>query len=67
MLKHITVILQAYGMYELSILKTHGNHLIKAHEKLLWGSKTWAHGVGSGTTFHQQYVRGEETIKNLCN
>ena len=33
----------------------------------MWGSKTWAHGVGSGTTFHQQYVRGEETIENLCN
>ena len=34
MLKHINVILQAHGMYESSILKTHGNHLIKAHEKL---------------------------------
>ena len=22
-------------MYELSILKTHGNHLIKAHEKVM--------------------------------
>ena len=28
----------------------------------LWGSKTWAHVVGLGTTFHQQYVRGEEII-----
>ena len=40
MLKHITVILQAHGMYELSILKTHDNHLIKAHEKL-WLLDPW--------------------------
>ena len=29
---------------------------------ILWGSKTWAHVVGLDTTFHQQYVRGEEII-----
>ena len=28
------LILQAHEIYELSILKTHGNHLIKAHGKL---------------------------------
>ena len=33
-LKPITIILQAHGIYELSILKTHGNHFIKAHGKL---------------------------------
>ena len=33
----------------------------------LWGSKTWAHEMGSGTTFHQQYIQGEEVIENLCN
>ena len=33
-LKPIIIILQAHGIYELSILKTHGNHLVKAHEKL---------------------------------
>ena len=33
-LKHIITILQAYGIYELSILKTHGNHLVKTHGKL---------------------------------
>ena len=30
----MTIILQAHGIYELSILKTHGNHLIKTHGKL---------------------------------
>ena len=34
---------------------------------ILWGSKTWAHDLGSGTTFHQQYARGEEIIENRCN
>ena len=33
-LKHIITIIQAHGIYELSILKTHGNHLVKAHGKL---------------------------------
>ena len=33
----------------------------------MWGSKTWAHEVGPGTTFHQQYARGEEIIENRCN
>ena len=33
----------------------------------LWGSKTWAHVVGLGATFHQQYVRGEEIIGNPRN
>ena len=33
-LKHIITILHAHGIYELSILKTHGNHLVKAHGKL---------------------------------
>ena len=34
---------------------------------LLWGSKTWAHVMGLGTTFNQQYVRGEEIIGNPRN
>ena len=33
-LKHIIIILQTNEIYELSILKTHGNHLVKAHGKL---------------------------------
>ena len=31
----MTIILQAHGIYELSILKTHGNHLIKTHGKVM--------------------------------
>ena len=41
MLKHITVILQIHGMYELSILKTHGNHLIKAMKSYDY----WTHDI----------------------
>ena len=32
-LKPITTILQTHGIYELLILKTHGNHFIKAYGK----------------------------------
>ena len=39
----------------------------KNNGKKLWGSKTWAHEVGSRTTFHQQYARGEEIIENRCD
>ena len=28
----------------------------------LWGSKTWALAAGLSTTFHRQYVPGEEII-----
>ena len=31
------------------------------------GSKTWALAVGVSTTFYQQYVRGEETIREPRN
>ena len=42
--------------------------IVSEGEKMVvWGSKTWAHEVGSGTTFRQQYVRGEEIIENLGN
>ena len=34
---------------------------------LLWGSKIWAHDLGPGTTFHQQYARGEEITEDRCN
>ena len=36
----------------------------------LWGSKIWAHDLGPGTTFHQQYARGEHNtsyISKLVN
>ena len=33
----------------------------------LWGSKIWAHDLGTGTTFHQQYARGEEITEDRCN
>ena len=35
--------------------------------RYLWGSKIWAHDLGPGTTFHQQYARGEEIIEDRCN
>ena len=31
------------------------------------GSKTWALAVGLSTTFYQQYVRGEEIIREPRN
>ena len=31
------------------------------------GSKTWALAVGLSTTFYQQYVRGEEIIRESRN
>ena len=34
----------------------------KNYRRYMWGSKTWAHVMGLGTTFPQQYVRGEEII-----
>ena len=34
---------------------------------ILWGSKIWAHDLGPGTTFHQQYARGEEITEDRCN
>ena len=34
---------------------------------LLWGSKIWARDLGLGTTFHQQYARGEEITEDRCN
>ena len=33
----------------------------------LWGSKIWAHDLGPGTTFNQQYARGEEITEDRCN
>ena len=33
----------------------------------LWGSKIWARDLGPGTTFHQQYARGEEVTEDRCN
>ena len=33
----------------------------------LWGSKIWARDLGPGTTFHQQYARGEEITEDRCN
>ena len=33
----------------------------------LWGSKIWARDPGPGTTFHQQYARGEEITEDRCN
>ena len=41
----------------------HNNYKIKKKANIqMWGSKTWAHVMGLGTTFPQQYVRGEEII-----
>ena len=37
------------------------------HHKCLWGSKIWAHDLGPGTTFHQQYARGEEITEDRCD
>ena len=34
---------------------------------ILWGSKIWARDLGPGTTFHQQYARGEEVTEDRCN
>ena len=34
---------------------------------VLWGSKVWARDLGPGTTFHQQYARGEEITEDRCN
>ena len=34
---------------------------------ILWGSKVWARDLGLGTTFHQQYARGEEITEDRCN
>ena len=34
---------------------------------ILWGSKIWAHDLGPGTTFHQQYARGEEITEDRCD
>ena len=31
------------------------------------GAKTYAHGLGPGTAFHQHYVRWEEIIEDRCN
>ena len=36
-------------------------------KKYIVGSKIWAHDLGPGTTFHQQYARGEEIIEDRCN
>ena len=33
----------------------------------MWGSKIWAHDLGPGTTFYQQYARGEEITEDRCN
>ena len=33
----------------------------------MWGSKVWARDLGPGTTFHQQYARGEEITEDRCN
>ena len=33
----------------------------------MWGSKIWARDLGPGTTFHQQYARGEEITEDRCN
>ena len=37
------------------------------HSLNMWGSKIWAHDLGPGTTFYQQYARGEEITKDRCN
>ena len=34
---------------------------------IMWGSKIWAHDLGPGTTFYQQYARGEEITEDRCN
>ena len=34
---------------------------------VLWWSKIWARDLGPGTTFHQQYARGEEITEDRCN
>ena len=34
---------------------------------ILWGSKIWAHDLGPGTTFYQQYAREEEITEDRCN
>ena len=34
---------------------------------ILWRSKIWASDLGPGTTFHQQYARGEEITVDRCN
>ena len=36
-------------------------------QNILWGSKIWAHDLGPGTTFHQQYARGEEITEDRCD
>ena len=36
-------------------------------ELILWRSKIWASDLGPGTTFHQQYARGEEITVDRCN
>ena len=33
----------------------------------MWRSKIWASDLGPGTTFHQQYARGEEITEDRCN
>ena len=39
----------------------------KLMSTLLWWSKIWARDLGPGTTFHQQYARGEEITEDRCN
>ena len=41
----------------------HGNIYIYIYV----GSKIWAHDLGPGTTFHQQYARGEEITEDRRN
>ena len=51
-------------------MKKKNNYMVKKKNNViieLWGSKIWAHDLGPGTTFHQQYARGEEITEDRCN
>ena len=42
-------------------------HFIKYIYIYMWGSKIWVHDLGPGTSFHQQYARGEEITEDRSN
>ena len=57
-------------MFKISLyilVKSFVTQLVIIFIYILWWSKIWARDLDPGTTFHQQYARGEEITEDRCN
>ena len=64
---YIIYMLASLGIYHDCVCIQNYMFIKKNIELYMWGSKIWARDLGPGTTFHQQYVRGEEITEDRCN